>query len=96
MYYRLAYGTLLAAQARGVRVPGQLMLVSTATESGSGSVVRPSLTVLNLHPEQIGQHAAELLVELVEGKELRERQILVPTRVVPRGLTRRAVSASRH
>jgi DNA-binding LacI/PurR family transcriptional regulator len=32
-YDRLAYGTLLAAQARGVRVPGDLLLVSSATES---------------------------------------------------------------
>lgn len=90
-YDRLAYGTLLAAQARGVRVPQDLLLVSTATESGSASLVRPSLTVLNLYPEMIGERAAELLVELVEGKEPAQRQVLVPTRVVPRASTRRAV-----
>jgi DNA-binding LacI/PurR family transcriptional regulator len=87
-YDRLAYGTLLAAQARGVRVPEELLLVSTATESEGASRVRPSLTVLNLYPEQIGQHAAELLVDLVEGKEPRQRQIIVPTRVVARASTR--------
>jgi DNA-binding LacI/PurR family transcriptional regulator len=89
-YDRLAYGTLLAAQARGVRVPQDLLLVSTATESGSASLVRPSLTVLNLYPEMIGERAAELLVELVEGREPPQRQIIVPTRVVPRASTRRA------
>jgi DNA-binding LacI/PurR family transcriptional regulator len=88
-YDRLAYGTLLAAQARGVDVPGQLLLVSTATESQAASRVRPSLTVLNLHPEQIGARAAELLVDLVEGREPAKRQIIVPTRVVPRASTRR-------
>ncbi len=88
-YDRLAYGTLLAAQARGVHVPEQLLLVSTATESEGASRVRPSLTVLNLYPELIGQRAADLLVDLVEGKEPPQRQIVVPTRVVPRASTRR-------
>ena len=88
-YDRLAYGTLLAAQSRGVRVPEQLLLVSTATESEGASRMRPSLTVLNLYPELIGQHAADLLVDLVEAKRPAQRQILVPTRVVPRASTRR-------
>jgi DNA-binding LacI/PurR family transcriptional regulator len=92
-YDRLAYGTLLAAQARGVRVPEELMLVSTATESEGASRVRPSLTVLNLHPEQIGQRAAELLVDLVEGKTPGQRQIVVPTRVISRASTRRTRAA---
>jgi DNA-binding LacI/PurR family transcriptional regulator len=95
-YDRLAYGTLLAAQAQGVRVPEQLLLVSTATESESTSRVGPSLTVLNLYPEQIGHHAAELLVDLVEGKEPRRRQIIVPTRVVARASTRRTRRSGAH
>jgi DNA-binding LacI/PurR family transcriptional regulator len=92
-YDRLAYGTLLAAQARGVQVPEQLLLVATATESAGASRVRPSLTVLNLYPEQIGEHAAALLIDLVEGREPTQRQIIVPTRVVPRASTRRAQRA---
>lgn len=88
-YDRLAYGTLLAARARGVRVPEDLLLVSTATESRAPARLRPSLTVLNLHPELIGEHAADLLVDLIEKKEPAERQVVVPTRVVARASTRR-------
>ena len=88
-YDRLAHGTLLAAQARNTRVPEDLLLVSAATESAASHSLRPSLTVLNLHPDQIGQHAAELLVDLVEGREPQERQIIVPTRIVARASTRR-------
>lgn len=88
-YDRRAYGTLLAAQARGVRVQDELLLVSTATESEATSRLHPSLTVLNLYPELIGHHAAQLLVDLVEGREPPERQITVPTRVVTRASTRR-------
>jgi DNA-binding LacI/PurR family transcriptional regulator len=88
-YDRLAYGTLLAAQARGVRVPDELLLVSTATESEATSRLHPSLTVLNLYPDLIGHRAAQLLGDLVEGREPPERQITVPTRVVTRASTRR-------
>jgi DNA-binding LacI/PurR family transcriptional regulator len=88
-YDRLAYGTLLAAQSRGVRVPENLLVVSTATESQAAGRLRPSLTVLNLHPALIGEHAAALLVDLVEGREPPERRIVVPTRVIARASTRR-------
>jgi DNA-binding LacI/PurR family transcriptional regulator len=89
-YDRLAHGTLLAAQAHEVRVPDDLLLVSTATESAVAPPARPSLTVLNLHPDQIGQRAAEMLVDLVEGREPAQRQVIVPTRVIARGSTRRS------
>lgn len=89
-YDRLAHGALLAAQAQGVRVPDDLLLVATATESAVAPSVRPSLTVLNLHPEQIGHHAAELLVDLIEGREPAEHHVIIPTRIVARASTRRA------
>jgi hypothetical protein len=37
----LAYGTLLAVQARGARVPGDLLLVSTDTETRRTQRARP-------------------------------------------------------
>lgn len=88
-YDRLALGALLAASARGVQVPRDLLLVMTATESASG-LGRPSITTLNLHPELIGRHAVDLLVELIEGREPPERHVVVPTRIVARASTRRA------
>jgi DNA-binding LacI/PurR family transcriptional regulator len=88
---RLALGVLLAAQSRGVRVPAD-MLVAGNTDSEAGRWARPSLTALNLHAEQIGHHAVDLLVQLVEGREPPEPHILVPTRLIARGSTRRSVS----
>jgi DNA-binding LacI/PurR family transcriptional regulator len=88
---RLALGVLLAAQSRGVRVPED-MLVAGNTDSEAGRWARPSLTALNLHPEQIGRNAVELLVGLVEGREPAEPHVLVPTRLIPRASTRRTLS----
>jgi DNA-binding LacI/PurR family transcriptional regulator len=87
-YDRLAYGTLLAAEGRGVRVPEDLLLATTATESQAPEQARPSLTTLNLHPEEIGRCAAALLVELLDEEEP-ARHVVVPHRVVARASTRR-------
>jgi DNA-binding LacI/PurR family transcriptional regulator len=88
-YDRLAFGSLLAADARGVRVPDDLLLATTATESEAPDHARPSLTTLDLHPEEIGRSAAGLLVELLEEHEPARRHVNVPHRVIARASTRR-------
>lgn len=88
-YDRLAFGTLMAADARGVRVPEDLLLATTATESQAPEQARPSLTTLNLHPEEIGRNAAGLLVDLLDEQEPALRQVIVPHRVIARSSTRR-------
>lgn len=88
-YDRLAFGTLLAAQARGVTVPDELLLATTATESQAPEQANPSLTTLNLHPAEIGRSAAALLVDLLDEQEPVQRHVIVPHRVVARSSTRR-------
>lgn len=87
-YDRLAFGTLLAAEARGVSVPGELLLATTATESQAPEQANPSLTTLNLHPQEIGRAAARLLVDLLDGRAPVEEHVHVPHRVVARASTR--------
>ncbi|HEY4278716.1 MAG TPA: LacI family DNA-binding transcriptional regulator [Conexibacter sp.] len=89
-YDRLAFGTLLAAETRGVRVPDDLLLATTATESQAPEQASPSLTTLDLHPQEIGRGAASLLVDLLDGREPDQPHLLVPHRVVARSSTRRA------
>jgi DNA-binding LacI/PurR family transcriptional regulator len=91
-YDRLAFGTLLAAKARGVAVPGELLLAMTATESSSGQAAGPSVTALNLHPDEIGRRAVELLIDIVEGRGEGGRAV-VPTAVIARASTRRPARA---
>jgi DNA-binding LacI/PurR family transcriptional regulator len=87
-YDRLAYGALLAAEARGARVPEDLLLVMTATNSGLAPQ-RPTITSLDLHPAEIGTLAAALLVDLIEEREPDARQLIVPTRLIARTSTAR-------
>jgi DNA-binding LacI/PurR family transcriptional regulator len=87
-YDRLAYGALLAANARDVAVPDELMVVMTATESSHGQSSGPSVTALDLHPNQIGQRAVELLIDIVE-ERAEGGEVLVPTTIIPRASTKR-------
>jgi DNA-binding LacI/PurR family transcriptional regulator len=85
---RLALGVLLAAQARGVGVPGELLVVGT-TDSDAGRWASPALTALNLHPQELGRAAVAMLIDLVEGREPPQRQVLVETRLHARASTKR-------
>ena len=85
---RLALGVLLAAKELRIDVPADL-LVAGVTNSEAGRLARPSLTALDLNPELVGASAVDLLVDLTEGHEPPQRQVLVPTRLISRTSTRR-------
>lgn len=85
---RLALATLQATHARGLAVPGDL-LIAAATDSEAARWTHPSLTVVHLYPEQVGRAAAELLIALVEGREPVEREVIVPTELIVRESSRR-------
>jgi DNA-binding LacI/PurR family transcriptional regulator len=92
-YDRLAYGVLLAAEARGVDVPQQLMVATTATDSqASPQAGTIALTTLDLHPQEIGRAAASLLVELLEERAPRTQTVTVAHRVIARASTKRRSS----
>jgi hypothetical protein len=93
-YDRLGVGALLAARAVGISLPGDLLIAVTATESSEAAATRPSLTALSLHPDQIGERAAAMLIALVEGREPDDVHALVPTRLIPRMSTRRTPSTA--
>lgn len=87
---RLGLGALLAAQARGMSVPRQL-LVASCTDSDAGKSAKPSLTALALNPEQIGREAVEMVATLIEGGQPPEPHVYVPAKILARGSTRRRV-----
>jgi DNA-binding LacI/PurR family transcriptional regulator len=84
---RYAFGVLLAAQSLGLRVPEDL-LISAGTDGDAAASNNPSVTALQLHPEQIGREAVALLIDRIEG-------LPVAPRVVPYQLQIRS-STLRH
>jgi DNA-binding LacI/PurR family transcriptional regulator len=89
---RLALGALLAAQAFGLSVPHDLM-VSGGADSEACKWARPGLTTVEQRPRQIGAEAVKLVTALIEGREPERSQVHVPTRIIPRGSTKRGVLA---
>ena len=86
---RLALGALLAAEARGVSVPNDL-LIAGCTDSDASRAARPALTVLSLNPDRIGAEALDLLIDLIESGAPEEPRRIVPFKIVERGSTQRA------
>lgn len=85
---RLALGALLAAKARHVKVPDEIMIVGS-TDSHSARSATPALTTLDLYPTRIGQEAVRLLVRLLESRPVEAHQVVVPTGMHLRASTRR-------
>lgn len=83
---RPALGALLAAEAKGIRVPEDLRIAG-CTDSDASRSARPALTALSLNPEQIGSEALDLLVTLIEDGTPAEPRRIVPFVVVPRAST---------
>ncbi len=83
---RLALGALLAARAREVKVPDELLLAG-CTDSQASEWAQPPLTALALDPEEIGRQAVEMLITLIEGDRPRPKHQYVPTRVLTREST---------
>ena len=89
---RLGIGVLRAAQARHVAVPGELR-VASHSDSDPARTNTPSLTTLNLHPDEIGKTGIDMLIALVNGEETTSRHSLIETTVVKReSTTSRTVS----
>jgi DNA-binding LacI/PurR family transcriptional regulator len=82
---RLALGVLLAAHARGVDVPGEL-LVAGCTDSHASQGA--ALTALSLDPERIGVEAVESLIAVTESRADPPSHRYVPTTVIPRASTK--------
>lgn len=91
---RLALGALFAAQTRGLKVPDDLMIAGYS-DSESNLHASPSITALQLNPDQIGQEAIELLIDLIEKSEQQSNRVQVPLHLIARSSTRRRADNQR-
>jgi DNA-binding LacI/PurR family transcriptional regulator len=89
---RLALGALLAAEAKGIRVP-EALRVAGCTDSDAARSSRPSLTALSVHPERIGAEAVDLLIGLLDDGAPIAPHRVVPFSVIPRGSTQVLVAS---
>lgn len=78
-YTPLAFGAATAANSAEVRIPDDLLVVTTATDEISGSLGRgPQLTSLDLHPERLGTQAVQQLIAMINDKDAELPRLIKP------------------
>lgn len=75
--------------ARGVRIPDDVLLVTTH-DGGLAAAASPPITTLEFDHKEQGRRAATLLLDLIEGRRRAPAVELVPTKIVERASTARA------
>ena len=65
----LAYGCVQALQHSGVRVPGQVAVL-TFDDFPFSKVIRPQLTVVNLDMHDMGEQAAKIVIRRIKNPQL--------------------------
>lgn len=83
----MAAGALKAAYALGIQVPEQLQIVGY-DGTMLASQLTPGLTTVAQDLYTIGATAARMLIKLIEGQELAEREVLIPAELLIRETTR--------
>lgn len=85
----MAVGVLLGIRAVGREVPSCAGIVA-GTDAPALRTAVPPVTALNLHPSRIGEEALRLLAARLNGLEAGPPQhVRVPSRLIPRGSTKR-------
>jgi DNA-binding LacI/PurR family transcriptional regulator len=87
LYERQAVELLAVARDAGVDVPRE-MVVGTIAEMGLAASSHPGITTLELNQDRLGEVAASLLVDALEGRPVRSVRD-VPTSISVRGSTMR-------
>jgi LacI family transcriptional regulator len=82
----LAQAVYLAAAQRGLGVPQDISVVGH-DDLPTSELLAPPLTTLRLDRRTIGEHAATLLIDTVEGRRPARREITVPVQLCVRGST---------
>jgi len=83
-----ALGVLFAAQEMGLRVPGDLSVCGYDDFLLSKNIW-PGLTTVHQPSEEMLEQATRLLIKLVNGEPVEEKQVVITPRLVVRGSTGR-------
>jgi LacI family transcriptional regulator len=79
----LCVGVYRAVRDFGLTIPRDLSVVGF-NDTPEARFLQPQLTSANVFAEELGRQLSELLIRRIEGSELGERMIIIPTQLVRR------------
>jgi len=79
-----AYGLIKALKEKGYRIPRDVSIIGFDNIIFSG-FVDPPLTTVKQPKKLMGSTAMNLLLDIVEGREVKEKNIILPTEIIERG-----------
>ena len=79
----LSIGLIGFLSTLGLQTPRDVSVVSF-NDSQAGRYFAPALTSVNIHPEELGERAMKLLLDVIRGKTEAPRHITVPFHIVER------------
>src|SRR5262249_23061613 len=79
----LALGALAAARSRGLRLPGDLAIVSF-DDTYFAPLLEPALTAISYDTPYMGERSARLLVNAIETEEPGYEEVRIGVKLVPR------------
>lgn len=82
----MALGVMRACQSWGLRIPLDISVVGF-NDDPMATIIEPPLTTVSVQASALGERAAQMLLDLLEGKEIREPRQLLPARLQVRGTT---------
>ncbi len=83
-----ALGVIEYARVKGVDIPSHLGVVGTANETFA-DVVSPTLTTMEQNAFEMGSRAAQAFLDIKQGREIANRKISIPMKLIVRDSSQR-------
>jgi DNA-binding LacI/PurR family transcriptional regulator len=82
----VAIGAFQRIQEAGLRIPDDVALVGFSNDKIT-RLVTPPITTVDQPSKEMGEKAAEILIQIIEGKPIEPTTLVMPTRLIVRGST---------
>jgi LacI family transcriptional regulator len=82
----VAIGAFQRIKEAGLKIPTDVALVGFSNNKIT-SLVDPPITTVDQPSFDMGKKAAEIMIEIVEGKPVKPTTVVMPTRLIVRGST---------
>jgi DNA-binding LacI/PurR family transcriptional regulator len=82
----VAIGAFQRIQEAGLRIPDDVAIIGFSNDKIT-RLVSPPITTVDQPSKEMGEKAAEILIQIVEGKPIEPTTLVMPTRLIVRGST---------